>query len=96
MFGLGGIYVEAYRDVSFRPAPIRELSADNMITGIRGTKILQGFRGQPPTDTKPIAECIQRLSQLAMELSDVAELDVNPLTVFEHGCKALDARIIVT
>src|SRR3989475_11809672 len=48
MFGLGGIYVEAYRDVSFRLAPIRELSAANMSSQIRGSKILQGFRGQPP------------------------------------------------
>ena len=95
MFGLGGIYVEAYRDVSFRLAPIRELSADNMITQIRGSKILQGFRGQPPADTKAIAECIERLSQLSIELPDVAELDVNPLVAFASGCKALDARIII-
>ncbi len=96
MFGLGGIYVEAYRDVSFRLAPIRELSADNMISQIRGSKILQGFRGQPPADTKAIAECIERLSQLSIELPDVAELDVNPLVAFQNGCRALDARIIVT
>jgi len=96
MFGLGGIYVEAYRDVSFRLAPIRELSADNMISGIRGSKILRGYRGQSPADTRAIAECIQRLSQLSMELPEVAELDVNPLVAFEHGCKALDARIILT
>ncbi len=95
MFGLGGIYVEAYRDVSFRLAPIRELSAINMIRQIRGGKILEGFRGQPPADTKAVADCIERLSQLAMELPDVQELDVNPLVVFEHGCKALDARIII-
>jgi acyl-CoA synthetase (NDP forming) len=96
MFGLGGIYVEAYRDVSFRLAPIRELSADNMINQIRGSKILQGFRGQPPADTKTIAECIERLSQLSIELPDVAELDVNPLVAFASGCKALDARVIIT
>ncbi len=96
MFGLGGIYVEAYRDVSFRLAPIRELSADNMISQIRGSKILLGFRGQPPADTKAIADCIERLSQMSIELSDIAELDVNPLVAFANGCKALDARIIIT
>ena len=95
MFGLGGIYVEAYRDVSFRLAPIRELSADNMISQIRGSKILQGFRGQPPADTRAIAECIERLSQLSIELPDVSELDVNPLVAFTNGCRALDARIII-
>jgi acetyl coenzyme A synthetase (ADP forming)-like protein len=96
MFGLGGIYVEAYRDVSFRLAPIRELGAHNMIQQIRGGKILQGFRGQPPRDLEAIAECIERLSQLAMELEDVQELDVNPLLAFEKGCKAVDARVIIS
>lgn len=95
MFGLGGIYVEAYRDVSFRLAPIRELSADNMISQIRGSKILEGFRGQPPADTKAIAECIERLSQLSIEVPDIEELDVNPLVAFQKGCKALDARVII-
>ena len=95
MFGLGGIYVEAYRDVSFRLAPIRQLSAINMINEIRGSKILQGFRGQPPSDTTAIAECIQRLSQLSVDLPEVAELDVNPLVALDHGCRALDARIII-
>jgi acetate---CoA ligase (ADP-forming) len=96
MFGLGGIYVEVYRDVSFRLAPIRELSATNMIGEIRGSKILQGFRGQPPSDSNAIVECIQRLSQLSMELPDVIELDVNPLVALDHGCRALDARIIIS
>jgi acetyltransferase len=95
MFGMGGIYVEAYQDVSFRLAPIRQLSATNMINEIRGSKILQGFRGQPPADTKAIAECIERLSQLSVELPEVAELDVNPLVALAQGCRALDARIIV-
>ncbi len=96
MFGLGGIYVEAYRDVSFRLAPVRELGAYNMIGQLRGGRILEGFRGQPPTDKKALAECIERLSQLALELRDVQELDVNPLVAFEKGCRALDARIIIS
>ena len=96
MFGLGGIYVEAYRDVSFRLAPIRELGARNMIQQIRGGKILEGFRGQPPRDIEAIAECIERLSQLAMDLEEVQELDVNPLLAFEKGCKAVDARVIIS
>jgi succinyl-CoA synthetase beta subunit len=95
MFGLGGIYVEAYRDVSFRLAPIRELGAYNMISQIRGSKILEGSRGQPPVDRKKLAECIERLSQLAVQLEHVQELDINPLVAFEKGCKALDARIII-
>jgi acetate---CoA ligase (ADP-forming) len=96
MFGLGGIYVEVYRDVSFRLAPIRELGAKNMIQQIRGGKILEGFRGQPPRDIEAVAECIERLSQLAMDLEEVQELDVNPLLVFQKGCKAVDARVIIS
>lgn len=96
MFGMGGIYVEVYHDVSFRLAPIRELSATNMVNEIRGSRILQGFRGQPPRDTKAIAECLLRLSQLSVELPEVAELDVNPLVAIDNGCRALDARIIIT
>ena len=96
MFGLGGIYVEAYRDVSFRLAPVRELGAYHMISELRGSKILEGFRGQPPADTKALAECIERMSQLAVELEDVQEVDLNPLVAFEKGCKAVDARIIMT
>ncbi|MBO0887833.1 acetate--CoA ligase family protein [Candidatus Bathyarchaeota archaeon] len=95
MFGMGGIYVEAYHDVSFRLAPIRELSATNMIGEIRGSKILQGFRGQPQADIGAIAECIQRLSQLSVELPEISELDVNPLVALSKGCRALDARIII-
>lgn len=95
MFGLGGIYVEAYRDVSFRLAPIRELSAFHMISQLRGSKILEGSRGQPPVDKKVLAECIERMSQLAIQLPNVKELDINPLVAFEKGCRALDARIIV-
>jgi succinyl-CoA synthetase beta subunit len=67
-----------------------------MIQQIRGGKILEGFRGQPPRDVEAIAECIERLSQLSIELEDVQELDVNPLLAFEKGCKAVDARVIIS
>ncbi len=97
LFGLGGIYVEVFQDVTFRVAPIRELSAYRMIEGIRGHKILAGFRGQPPADTEAIAECIGRLSQLAMDLEAISELDINPLIVLARGCGArvVDARILL-
>ncbi len=67
-----------------------------MISQIPGSKILQGIRRQPAADTKTIAECIERLSQLSVELPDVVEPDVNPLVAFANGCRALDARIIIT
>ncbi len=97
LFGLGGIYVEVFQDVTFRIAPIRELSAYRMIEGIRGYKILSGFRGQPPADTDAIAECIERLSQMVIELEHIAELDINPLMVLEkgRGARVVDARILL-
>lgn len=95
MFGLGGIYVEAYKDVSFRLAPIRELSAYHMIEEIRASQIFKGFRGGKPRDIDAMAEGLMRLSQLAVEQPAINELDINPIIVFEKGkgCKAVDARI---
>lgn len=97
MFGLGGIYVEAYKDVSFRLAPIRELSAYNMIEEIRAGQILRGYRGKPPRDIDALAEGLMRLSQLVVEHPEIEELDINPVVVFEKGkgYKAVDARIVL-
>lgn len=98
MFGLGGIYVEAFKDVTFRIAPIRELGAQRMITEIKGYSILRGFRGEPPSDIPRIVEYLERLSQLATELQDIDELDINPLLAMPEGQGAfvVDARILLT
>ena len=97
MFGLGGIYTEALRDVSFRLAPIRENFAGEMIKDIRSHRLLEGVRGEPPSDTEAIAECLLRLSQLVTEHSMIQELDINPLMVYARGkgAMAADARIIL-
>lgn len=95
MFGLGGIYVEVYQDLAFRLAPIRQLSAKDMIRQIRGIKILEGFRGQRASDISSIEDVLLRISQLATDLPEVLELDVNPLMALEKGCKAVDSRIII-
>jgi acetyltransferase len=96
MFGIGGIYVEVLKDVSFRICPIRELSARHMIKEIKGYKLLQGFRGRRPADIEKIVESLQRLSQLALDFPDFSEIDINPFLVFEQGkgvC-AIDARFL--
>ncbi len=97
MFGLGGIYVEILKDVTFRIAPVRELGTHRMIEEIRSHKILEGFRGEKPSDIVAIAECLQRLSQLVTDFPQIEELDINPLVVFEEGKGAavLDARILI-
>lgn len=98
MFGLGGIYVEALEDVTFRLAPIRELTASRMITQTRAHKILKGFRGGPEYDIPAIENCLKRLSQLVTEFEEIKELDINPLRVLEKGkgCLVIDARIIIS
>ncbi|HNQ22074.1 MAG TPA: acetate--CoA ligase family protein [Phycisphaerae bacterium] len=98
MFGLGGIYTEALRDVSFRLAPIRGGMAGEMIRGIRSYRLLEGVRGEAPSDLPAIADCLGRLSQLVTDLPQIKELDINPLIVYAEGTGAVvaDARIILS
>ena len=97
MFGMGGVYVEALKDVTFRIAPIRELSAKHMIQNIRAYKMLEGVRGEKPSDIDTIAECLQRLSQLVTDFEEIVDLDINPLIVYNEGkrAKVVDARILI-
>ena len=97
MFGLGGIYTEALRDVAFRLAPIRESVAQEMVRSIRSHRLLEGVRGEPPSDMVALGECLLRLSQLVTEHSNISELDINPLFVYPRGQGAMvaDARIIL-
>jgi acetyltransferase len=96
MFGLGGIYVEALRDVVFRVQPVSDVDAREMIESIRGAKLLRGVRGEPPSDTDLLVEVIQRISQLVGERHEVLEMDINPFVVFESGGIAVDARVRVS
>lgn len=95
MFGLGGIYVEVFKDVTFRLAPIRELGAQRMVESIKAGQILRGARGRPPADLDALRECIERLSQLAVDVPEIAELDVNPLMVLPtgQGAAVVDVRL---
>ncbi|MBN2009677.1 acetate--CoA ligase family protein [candidate division KSB1 bacterium] len=97
MFGLGGTFVEAMQDVTFRLAPMWETSAERMINTIKTYKILQGVRGAAPSDCKAIKECILRLSQLVSENPEINELDINPLIVYPagEGCVVADSRILL-
>jgi len=95
MFGLGGIYVEVLKDVSFRIIPVSEQEALEMITEIKGSKILDGVRGEKPYDKTDIANCIRKLSKLVMDFPIIKEIDINPYMVFNNGGIGLDARIII-
>ncbi|HEX6558976.1 MAG TPA: acetate--CoA ligase family protein [Longimicrobiales bacterium] len=93
MFGLGGIYAEALRDVAFRIAPVGNAEAEDMIHAIRARKMLEGMRGQPPVDVASLKNILRRVSQLAVDVPEVQELDLNPLVAFNDTVIAVDARV---
>ena len=98
MFGLGGIYVETVKDVVFRLPPLTDLEAREMIRQIRGFGLLRGVRGEAPVDLDALAEVLQRFSQLAEEMPEIAEIEINPLLVFPHAAdfRAVDVRVRLT
>jgi acetate---CoA ligase (ADP-forming) len=93
MFGLGGLFVEALRDVVFRMPPLDARTAGEMVRGIRGLGILTGTRGNPPADLAAISDVLRRVGQLALDYPAITELDINPLIALEQGAVALDARV---
>ena len=95
MFGLGGIFVEALRDVVFRIAPLDDAEAIAMTSAIRGTSLLDGLRGRPRADRAAIASVLRRIGQLAVDVPEIVELDVNPLLAMRDRTIALDARVRV-
>jgi acetyl coenzyme A synthetase (ADP forming)-like protein len=98
MFGLGGIFVEVFKDVTFRLAPISELSAENMIRSIKAYAVLRGSRGSLPADIESVKDCILRLSQMVSDHPEIKELDINPLIVYPEGqgCVVADTRILLS
>ena len=99
LYGLGGIFVEALRDVSLRLCPITRLDAAEMIAEVAGSRLLQGFRGSPKADVEALADALVRVSHMAAHLEGaIAELDINPLAVLPEGrgVKALDALVLST
>jgi acetyl coenzyme A synthetase (ADP forming)-like protein len=98
MFGLGGIYVEILKDVQFGIAPLTPRQAREMITSLRSFSLLAGVRGEESSDIDALEECLLRISQMVMDLPEIAELDINPLFVYPEGkgIVAVDARIVIS
>ena len=94
MFGLGGIYVELLKDVSFRVIPVTDIEAGEMIEEIKTVKMLKGFRNISERDINGIKDVLLRVSQLCTDFPEIEELDINPLMVLEKGkgAIAVDAR----
>jgi len=95
MFGLGGIFVEILKDVSFRVIPLTDLDLEEMIHDIKGYPLLAGVRGQKPKDAGILKEILRRVAQLAADHPEIQEVDINPVIVHEQGASVVDARIIL-
>jgi len=96
LFGLGGIFVEVLEDTSLRLAPVGEDEAHAMTDEIRAAPLLRGARGRDPVDRTAVAETIQRLSQMMVDVPAIVELDVNPLVATAEGVVAVDLRLTVS
>jgi acetyltransferase len=98
MFGLGGIFVEVMKDVTFHLAPLTSEEAMQMLMGTKSYALLKGARGQAGVDLAAIAAGLQRISQLVTDFPQIAEMDINPFIVGEAGSPsvAADARITIS
>lgn len=95
MFGLGGIYVEVFKDVSFRIAPISEKDAKEMIEEIKGYALIQGFRGSEEVDKKALTDILLNLSNLIENEKEIKEIDFNPIIANKDKAVVVDAKIII-
>jgi len=96
MFGLGGVFVEVLKDVSFRIVPLEPRDARQMIRDIQGFPVLEGFRGQEPADLAALEDMLMRLSAFVEEHPEIQELDLNPIFAYKDGALAVDARIVLS
>ncbi|MFW9993187.1 MAG: acetate--CoA ligase alpha subunit [Candidatus Odinarchaeota archaeon] len=96
MVGFGGIFVEVMQDVSFRIAPISHVDAVTMLEEIKSYKLLTGFRGAPPSDVESLIEVMKKISQLVCDFPQIAEMDINPLFVYEKGSGTLSLDVKIT
>jgi acyl-CoA synthetase (NDP forming) len=95
LFGLGGIYVEVFKETSLRVAPINRSEAEEMISELKTSAILKGVRGEKPLDSKALVENLLRLSQLMIDFPEIEGIDINPVKALEKGAIAVDARLLL-
>jgi len=95
MFGVGGVFVELEKDVTFRVAPVSEQDALEMVTGVKAFPLLKGFRNSPAVDIQAIVDVLLCTSKLVMDHAEIKELDLNPVLAYAKGAMTVDARIIL-
>jgi len=94
LFGLGGVFVELFKDVSMRIAPLSKKDIQEMISEVKAFRILSGFRGEKPVNISALADIIMKISRLSLKEKNIAEIDFNPVIVNEKAAVVVDARII--
>jgi acyl-CoA synthetase (NDP forming) len=92
-FGAGGVMAELIGQASFRLAPLTDLDVEELVTTGKAGRLVAGFRGRPAADAKALGDLLLRLSRLADDLPEVAELDLNPVMALPDRCVAVDARV---
>ena len=95
MFGLGGVWVEVLKDVSFRIVPLTRRDAGEMIKEIRGYPLLEGYRGMEPANIKVLEDMILKVSEFMDKTPEIKEMDLNPVFAYKDGAVAVDARIVL-
>lgn len=95
MFGLGGILVEILKDVSFRIVPLSRMDAKEMIEEIKGYSMLEGYRGQGPSDIPCLIELLLKVSKFVEDHPEIKDIDLNPIFLYREGALVVDARIIL-
>ena len=95
MFGLGGVWVEVLKDVSFKLAPLTRDDARGAIGEIRAARLLEGFRGSEPVDKAALEDILLRVSEFVAATPEVREMDLNPIFAYPDGAVAVDARVIL-
>ena len=98
MFGLGGIYVEVMKDISFRALPVSSRDVSLMVKEIRSYPLLLGVRGEARKDIDQVKEAILKVGSILMECREIADIEINPLMVYDQakGVKAVDIRILLS
>jgi acetyl-CoA synthetase (ADP-forming) len=96
MFGMGGVFVELFKDVAFRVIPITEWDAEQMMRDLKAFRLLQGYRGHPASSLVALAETLVKVSKLVETYTEIAELDLNPVFAYPDSAVAVDARIMLT
>jgi succinyl-CoA synthetase beta subunit len=95
MFGLGGIFVEVFKDVSYRIAPLDEIDVEEMLSEIKGRGLIEGFRGREGVDIESLTHVLMSISRLLADMDLISEMDLNPMFGDSSGVKVADARILL-